>query len=178
MTTSVVTKWGSIVIFKGENWAEFRDSALLALAAAGAIGIVENTEDEPNPREIDDHEDWKKRRGFALSILSSGVDSIYRSSLLPFAREYDAAGMWDHLREHDVAVHPQYIAEVRKQFHFATFDPKTQTLRQFLEQLLHFQRQTSSSARSISDEEVYQQLLIKIPDLPDWIVFCLICLTR
>ncbi|ESZ97772.1 hypothetical protein SBOR_1854 [Sclerotinia borealis F-4128] len=148
---------GTIVIFNNDNWNEFYESCLGTLAAADALAIVQGDEEEPiDPLDISHITDlraYKKKHRNVISIINSAVNSVYHSSLVPFLATSDIVGMWNKLKEHNYTVHPQYITEVRKQFHFEDFNPKTQTLCQFLECLLNYQSKTSISDRAISDQE-------------------------
>ncbi|ESZ95456.1 hypothetical protein SBOR_4197 [Sclerotinia borealis F-4128] len=73
------TNWGTIVIFNGDNWNEFYESCLGALAAADALAIIQGDEEEPDdPFDISyitDLRIYKKKRGNAISIINSTVNS-------------------------------------------------------------------------------------------------------
>ncbi|ESZ89934.1 hypothetical protein SBOR_9680 [Sclerotinia borealis F-4128] len=118
--TIVSTKWGNIVVFIDNNWNEFKESCLLALAVAKAIDIVKNIEGSPDPFDNDFIEallgDYKRRRGYAIAILNAGVSTIYHSSFIEHINNLDIASMWIALEKHDNSAHPQFVAEVAKMF--------------------------------------------------------------
>ncbi|PQE14238.1 Gag-Pol poly protein [Rutstroemia sp. NJR-2017a BVV2] len=129
------TKWGAVLIFNGDNWNSFKLSCIVIFSAASCLGIVENTEQEPDP--IDQYatavrlsEDYKKRRGYTISILSSAVPVKFYSELVAYT----------YLKD--------FITEVQQKFSNTIFDPKTQTLRSFVDELYRLQRLTASDIES------------------------------
>ncbi|PQE08148.1 hypothetical protein CJF31_00008219 [Rutstroemia sp. NJR-2017a BVV2] len=76
-------------IFNGNNWNFFKLSCIVVFSAASCFGIVENTEQEPDP--IDQYtaaiclsEDYKKYREYTISILSSAIPVKFYSELVAY----------------------------------------------------------------------------------------------
>ena len=77
---TVATKWGTVVILKDDNYASWRDTAQLAIAAADA---------------------WDTRSSNAMRIINMSSGQLYSADLIPFAITKDAERAWDELAKHD-----------------------------------------------------------------------------
>ena len=175
--TTVSTKWGPVVIFNGTNYPYFKNSVVMALAAAGALGFLDNTEAVVAvPAETDSDIQWQiyqsyiKRKGHAISILNSAINHIQRAAIFELIIAGDIKGSWDKLAEMDQAKHPLFVANVRRSFHRETFDPNKQTIRQFIDILLNYQIMISTSKSGITDTELRLELLQKLPETGIWCV--------
>ncbi|KAF7890782.1 uncharacterized protein EAF01_010591 [Botrytis porri] len=42
--TSVLTKWGPVVVFNGKNYPFFENSVVMAMVAANTLGFLSDTE--------------------------------------------------------------------------------------------------------------------------------------
>ncbi|TEY55493.1 hypothetical protein BOTCAL_0232g00010 [Botryotinia calthae] len=177
--TTVSTKWGPVVIFNGTNYPYFRNSVVMALAAADALGFIDNTEEVVTaPAESESELDlqWQiyqsyiKRKGFAICIINSAIDHIQRAAIVKFILAGDIKGSWDELAELDQAKHPSFVANVRRSFELETFDPNKQTIRQFIDILLNYQIMISTSESGITDTELKSALLWSLPGTGIWLV--------
>ncbi|KAM3150219.1 hypothetical protein ABEW05_009459 [Botrytis cinerea] len=173
--TTVSTKWGPVVIFNGTNYPYFKNSVVMALAAAGALGFLDNTEAVVAvPAETDSDIQWQiyqsymKRKGYAISILNSAINHIQRAAIFELIIAGDIKRSWDKLAEMDQAKHPLFVANVRRSFHRGTFDPNKQTIRQFTDILLNYQIMVSTSKSGITDTELRSVLLQKLPETGIW----------
>ncbi|KAF7891218.1 uncharacterized protein EAF02_001543 [Botrytis sinoallii] len=173
--TTVSTMWGPVAIFNGTNYPFFENSVVMAMAAANALGFLDDTETiVAVPAETDSDIQWKiyqsyiKRKGYAISILNSAINDIQRAAIVELIQAGDITGSWNKLVAMDPAQHPSYVANVRETFFEETFDPKTQTIRQFIDILLSHQMMISTSKGAICDLELRSVLLEKLPNTGIW----------
>ncbi|KAF7950295.1 hypothetical protein EAE96_007583 [Botrytis aclada] len=173
--TTILTKWGPIVFFNGTNYPFFRDSVMMAMAAADALGFLENTETiVAVPAETDSevqskmYQNYKKRKGYAIYIINTGLKHIQRAAIVELILAGDIKGSWNKLAAMDQAQNPLFIANVRQTFARETFDPKTQTIRQFAIILLNHQIMISTSKYGITDAELRSILLQSLPETGIW----------
>ncbi|RAL60079.1 hypothetical protein DID88_000705 [Monilinia fructigena] len=164
---TVQTKWGTLIVFKGDNWVEFHESLEAAMIASASLDICTGDEAAPVGNRSD-IADWRKRRGIAVSIINSCLPPIYRSQIMPFIRDGDLAGAWIKISTFNNSSNPQHIEDIRKHFLHEQFDPKTESIQVFLDRLLHYQHKTSASDSPISDKDVYSQLLSSLPETEIW----------
>ncbi|QSZ36236.1 hypothetical protein DSL72_007362 [Monilinia vaccinii-corymbosi] len=137
------TRWGPVVVFDGDNWFEFYESCVCALASAEAIAIVQGDEVEPKDGSESELFSFKERRGHAMPIINSGVNSVFRSGVVGFLTTYDVVGMWKHLKSYDCIGNRMCISNYQR-------------------------RIPSSSGRSITDLEVISHLIKSTPQTATW----------
>ncbi|TGO34468.1 hypothetical protein BHYA_0196g00250 [Botrytis hyacinthi] len=173
--TTASTKWGPIVVFNGTNYPVFEHSVVMSMAAANALGFLDDTETiVAVPAETGSDMQWRiyqsyiKRKGYAISILNSAINDIQRAAIVELIQAGDIAGSWNKLVAMDQTQHPSFVANVRKIFHEETFDPETQTIRQFIDILLSHQITLSKSKHGICDLELKSVLLEKLPNTGIW----------
>ncbi|TGO17071.1 hypothetical protein BTUL_0021g00700 [Botrytis tulipae] len=173
--TTVSTKWGPIVVFNGTNYPFFENSVVMAMAAANALGFLDDTEtivavpaEEGSDIQWRIYQSYIKRKGYAISILNSAINDMQRAAIVELIQAGDIAGSWDKLIAMDQAQHPLFASNVRDTFYEETFDPKTQTIRQFIDILLSHQIMLSKSKYAICDLELKSVLLEKLPNTGIW----------
>ncbi|KAF7941898.1 uncharacterized protein EAE97_006735 [Botrytis byssoidea] len=109
-----------------------------------------------------------KRKGYAISILNSAINDIQRAAIVELIQAGDTAGSWDKSIAMDQAQHPLFGSNVRDTFCEETFDPKTQTIRQFIDILLSHQIMLSKTKYATCDLELKSVLLEKLPSTGIW----------
>ncbi|THV48992.1 hypothetical protein BGAL_0217g00170 [Botrytis galanthina] len=173
--TTVWTNWGPVEVFNGTNYPFFENSVVMAMAAANTLGFLNDTETiVAVPAETDSDMQWKinqsyiKRKGYAISILNSAINDIQRAAIVELILAGDIAGSWNKLVAMGPAEHPLFASNVRDIFYEETFDPKTRTIRQFIEILLSHQIMLSKSKYGICDLELKSVLLDKLPNTGIW----------
>jgi len=159
---TVATKWGTVVILKDDNYASWRDTAQLAIAAADAWDIVAGN--EPRPANPVAAKEWDTRSSNAMRIINMSSGQLYSADLIPFAITKDAEGAWDELAKHDRSNDPVWVSEVRSRFSREIFDPANQTVRKFVNILRGYASKVSGTDRPIEDFEIRERLLSALPE--------------
>ncbi|KAF7891833.1 hypothetical protein EAF00_008135 [Botryotinia globosa] len=147
----------------------------MAMAAANAPGFLDDTETiVAVPAETGSDMQWRiyqsyiKRNRYAISILNSAINDIQRDAIVELIQAGDIAGNWDKLIAMNQAQHPFFASNVRDTFYEEIFDPKTQTIRQFIDILLSHQIMLSKTKYAIGDLELKSLLLEKLPNTGIW----------
>ncbi|ESZ92151.1 hypothetical protein SBOR_7468 [Sclerotinia borealis F-4128] len=112
--------------------------------------------------------DFMKQLANSISIFNSSVGAIHRPAILELITQFDVQGVWEVLKSHDRSKRPQYIAETRAKFSRELFNPKTQSIRGFVNTLKSHQRLTLDTEPVITDMEVFHYLLQSLPENEKW----------
>jgi hypothetical protein len=155
------TKYGDTLKFTGDNYSQFRDSAIMTLASANAYRLVIGDEEEPRTRE--DAKDWQARKTAAVHILSGAISQLKAKKYISFVKQHDPIGLWAELAKSDRSTDPIWVSNIRRQFSDETFDPIKQTVQSFVDRLRYHQSQLEGSERQFSDSDLLEKLNESLP---------------
>ncbi len=136
MTSSISTatapiydhKAGKIVIFNGDNFADWERTCKAALIMAEGWDFVTGAEDSAWVSSAD----GRRRRGEANKIIYNLIGDDYQEEMRMMMKEYNIQGMWEGMKKFNKANDEVYISRLRREFYSTTFDPTKMRIVEFI----------------------------------------------
>ncbi len=167
------SKYGTVAIFNGDNYAEFRSTCEAALSTLGALDIVIGTELEPSTG-VTARREWLELRTKALIIINSSISTNYIQELLPLIKTRDLSSIWTRLAQYDRGTDETYVRGVRIEFDKLTLGAK-ESIQAFRARIEALRNKIKGSNQPITDQDVKFKLLNSVPTTPTWQVVVEMC---
>jgi hypothetical protein len=157
-------KAGKIVIFNGDNFADWERTCEAALIMAEGWDFVTGTED---PNRVNST-DGRRRRGEANKIIYNSIGDDRQEEMRTMMKEYNIKGMWEGMKKFNKANDEVYISRLRREFYSTTFDPTKMRIVEFLRILNRFKINLASTPRALTTDDIKEQLLLALPSDVTW----------
>ena len=136
MTSSISTataptydhKASKIVIFNGDNFADWECTCEAALIMAEGWDFVTGVED---PAQVSSA-NGRKKRGEANKIIYNSIGDDRQEEMRIMMKEYNIQGMWEGMKKFNKANDEVYISRLRREFYSTTFDPTKMRIIEFI----------------------------------------------
>ena len=152
-------KAGKIVIFNGDNFADWERTCEAALIMAEGWDFVTGAEDPARANTVD----GRRRRGEANKIIFNSIGDDRQEEMRTMMKEYDIRGIWEGMKRFNKANDEVYISRLRREFYSTTFDPAKMRISEFLHALNRYKINLASTPRPLTNDDIREQLLLVLP---------------
>jgi len=152
-------KAGKIVIFNGDNFADWERTCEAALIMAEGWDFITGTEDPARVNTVD----GRKRRGEANKIIFNSIGDDRQEEMRAMMKEYNIQGMWEGMKKFNKANDEVYASRLRREFYATIFDPTKMRIVEFIHILNRFKINLASTPRALTNDDIKEQLLLALP---------------